>query len=568
MRSLALAYREAIKEAPCKRACLAGVDIPRYIRLISLGKCDEALAVIRERNPFPAVCGRVCPAPCEKACQAHHHHVDGPVAINALKRFVTERASMPEQSPATKSSGKRVAVVGSGPAGLTAGHYLTRLGHKVTVLEALPVAGGMMRVGIPEYRLPREVLDREIDEIKSIGIEIKTNTRVDSLDDLLGQGYDAVFLALGAHRGIRLMVEGEDRHGILQAVRFLRDVSLGKRVKLGDRVVVIGGKYAAIDSARTALRLGTKEVTIICPGTRAQMSASLEEVAAALDEGVKMIFSAAPQRINRRNGKSILTCIRMELGEPDKSGQRPLIPVKGSDFSMEFDSVLAAIGETPDVPSQFGLRMSKGNTIQVNNPRILATSRQGVFAGGDVVTGPVSVIAAIAAGRRAAISIDKYLGGSGKIEETIGTSDEELPSLIRGVTVGKRAIIPTLSIAKRLSGFGEVALGLDEAAAIHESTRCLWCDLPILVDPAKCVGCFRCALMCSFRFEGAFNPSYAKIKIVPPDRSTPPGESQISFSDDCDGCGICVRSCSYGALTREKRAEPDEDLIKYGNGGA
>jgi formate dehydrogenase beta subunit len=565
---VALVYREAIKEAPCKRACLARVDIPRYIRLVSLGKYDEALAVIRERNPFPAVCGRVCLAPCEKACQAHHHHVDGPVAINALKRFVTERASLPEKSLVTKSSGKRVAVVGSGPAGLTAGYYLTKLSHKVTVLEALPVAGGMMRVGIPEYRLPREVLDKEIEEIKSIGVEIKTNSRIDSLDDLLGQGYDAVFLALGAHRGIKLMTEGEDSQGVAQAVNFLRNVSLGKKVSLGDRVAVIGGKYAAIDSARTALRLGTKEVTMIYPGVRVQMPASPEEVATALDEGIKMIFSAAPQRISRRNDKLILTCIRMEMGKPDKSGRRPLIPVKGSDFSMEFDFVLAAIGETPDVPSQFGLRMSNGNTIQVNNPRILATSRQGVFAGGDVVTGPASVIAAIAAGRRAAISIDNYLGGSGNIEEMVRTYDEELPPLIRGVTVGKRAIMPTLPIANRLSGFDEVALGLDEAAAIHESTRCLWCDLPILVDPTKCVGCFRCALMCSLRFEGAFNPGYAKIKIVPPDRSTPPGESEISFTDDCDNCGICVRTCSYGALTREKRAEPDEDLIKYGNGGA
>jgi formate dehydrogenase beta subunit len=552
MRTVPTGYREASKEAPCKRACLAGVDIPRYIRLISLGKYDKALAVIRERNPFPAVCGRVCPAPCEKACQAHHNHLGGPVAINALKRFVTERGSTPGPLSVNEPSGKRVAVVGSGPAGLTASYYLAGLGREVTVLEALPVAGGMMWVGIPEYRLPREVLEREIDEIKRAGVEIKTNTRVDSLDELLGQ-YDAIFLALGAHHGLRLGVEGEDSPSVESAVDFLREVSLGKRVNLGDSVAIIGGKYAVIDSARTALRLGSREVTVIYAGTREQLQASQEDVAAAIHEGVKMIFSASPQSINRQNGKLRLSCSRMEMAKPDESGQRQLMPVKGSDFSLECDAILAAIGETPDVPSQFGLKMGKGNTIQVDNQRTLATSRPGIFAGGDVVTGPASVIAAIAAGRRAAISIDKYLGGNGSIDEATTTLDEELPTPVRGVTVGKRAVMPTLPLENRLSGFNEVELGLDEAAATGESTRCLWCDLPIMADPTKCVGCLRCALMCSFRFEGAFHPGYARIKIVPPDRSTPPGEPEISFSDDCDGCGICVRTCSYGALTREKR---------------
>jgi formate dehydrogenase beta subunit len=549
-----MVIREAIKEAPCKRACLAGVDIPRYIRLISLGKYGEALAVIRERNPFPMICGRVCPARCEKACHVHHHHTSGPVAIKALERFIGERASIPRQSPVMQSSGKRVAVVGSGPAGLTSSYYLTKLGHRVTILETLPVAGGMMRVGIPEYRLQREVLNKEIDEIRSIGVEIKTNTRVDSLDELLRQGYNAIFLALGATRGIRLMVNGEDSPGVLESVRFLKDVRLDKKVSLGDRVAVIGSKKIAMDCARTALRLGTKEVTIIYPFARAHLAASPEDIESAFCEGIKMIFLAAPKRIIKKNDKLDLTCIRMELSEPDESGRPQLIPITDSNFSKEFDSIITAAGRTPDIPSKFDLRMGKGNTIEVNC-NTLATSRQGIFAGGDVVTGPSSVIAAIAAGRRAAISIDKYLSGNSKIEETVVILDEELPLLLRGVPVGKRVVMPTLPVEERLSRFDEVELGLDEATAMNESSRCLWCDLPILADPTLCVGCFRCALMCSFRVEGAFNPGYAKIKIVPPNRSTPLGESEISFTDDCDGCGICVRTCSYGALIRQKRIE-------------
>ncbi|MFC1914395.1 FAD-dependent oxidoreductase [Chloroflexota bacterium] len=543
--------KEPSKGAPCQERCPAGVDVPRYNRLISQGKFQEALAVIQERIPFPSICGRVCPAPCEQACQDRHNHVGGPVSINALKRFVTEHTSVPHQSSRHKSSNKKVAVIGSGPAGLTAAYYLSKLGHKVVVMEALPVAGGMMRVGIPEYRLPKHVLDKEIDKIRSAGVEIRTNTRLNSLEDLSGQEYNAIFLALGAHKCIKLMIEGEDDPGVIDGVTFLKDTGLGRKVNLGERVAVIGGGNVAIDSARSALRLGAKEVTIVYRRTRSEMPASPEEVRAALYEGVRIIFLAAPEIISRENGTLKLECVRMELGKPDASGRPQPIPIKGSGFSIVSDSIIAAIGQTLDITSKFDLRIDKGNTIHVDSDT-LATNKKGVFAGGDAVTGSASVIEAIAVGRHAASSIDKYLGGSGDIEEKLASPEEELPPLIHGPSVGERAVMPKLSLKERLSGFGEVELGFDEETAIGESTRCLWCDLPVVADPTRCVGCLRCALMCSFRFEEAFNPSYAKITIVGPDRSTPTGEPEILFADDCDGCGICVRACSYGSLDRVK----------------
>jgi len=563
-----LIHKNPGKEAPCKRACLLGVDVPRYIRLINLKKYEEALSVIRERNPFPSVCGRVCTSLCEEACDAHHHHESGAVEINALKRFVTERVSTPFQyTPPAKSSDKRVAVVGSGPAGLTAAFYLSKLGHGVTVLEASPVIGGMMRTIIPEYRLPKKALDKNIAEIKSIGFEIRTNTTVDSPDDLLGHGYDAVFLALGTQRGIPLMPEGEDFPGIVHAMSFLRDVKAGKKPNLGDRVVVVGGGYAAIDSARTALRLGTKEVTLLSPRARAEMPNSSQEIKETLNEGVEVIFLAAPEKISRENGRINLKYTPMEPCKPDADDLQQSTPTECKKFSMDIDSIVAAVGEIPDIPTQFDLKTGKGNTVQIDR-RTLATSRQGIFAGGAMTNGSRSIIKAIASGRRAAFSIDRYLGGHGETEKTTASHKEERPQFLGGVPVGERAKMQTLDLNERLSGFGEVELGLDEDAAVQEASRCLWCDLPIWADTVKCAGCLRCALSCGFRFNEAFNPIYGKIKIVPPDRSTQPGESEISFADDCDNCGICVRTCPYDVLTRDKPQRDKGESNWQARGGA
>ncbi len=464
-------------KAPCSHTCPAGIDVPRYVRFISQGRFAEAAGVVREKAPFPAVLGRVCFHPCEAKCR--RGELDEPVAIKALKRIASERdtGEWESKSKIAPPTQKRVAIVGSGPAGLTAGYYLVKLGHSVTVFEALGVLGGMMRVGIPEYRLPKQVLEAEIDEIRKVGIDIRTNTRVDSLDELFKQGYNAVFLAIGAHQGAKIGAEGEESPGMVECVSFLREVNLGKEVKIGNRVAVIGGGNAAIDASRTALRLGAKEVTIIYRRTKTEMPASPEEVEEALKEGVNIVFLAAPTRIMRENGRLRMECLRMALGKVDATGRRRPEPIRGSEFPTDFDTIIAAIGQMPEVPAGFGLTIDRGNILKVD-PDTLATSREGVFAGGDCITGPASVIEAIAAGRQGAISIDKYLGGDGVIDEMFSPEEvAALPGVEEEVEEKYRPHMPCLSLEERYKGFAEVELGLSEDMAIEEAKRCLRCDL-------------------------------------------------------------------------------------------
>ena len=470
---------------PCTNACPAGIDVPRYVRLTAEGKFAEAVAVVREKVPFPRVLGRVCFHPCEGVCR--RGQLNQPIAICSLKRFIAEQENNKEwQTRARKAgpTGKKVAVAGSGPAGLTAAYYLAKLGHSVTVFEALPEPGGMMRVGIPRYRLPGEVLDSEIEEIKSVGVEIKTNSRVESIDSLRGQGYNAIFLAIGAHQGIKLGVPGEDSPGVIECISFLRDVSQGKKVKPGDRVVVVGGGNAAIDAARTARRLGAKEVVILYRRSRQEMPANPEEVEAALEEGIKIFFLAAPTKITKDGSTLTMECLRMELGEPDASGRKRPVPVKGSEFNIACDAVIAAIGQVPSIPAGFGLEpLAKGN-LKVDS-ETLSTGIDGVFAGGDAATGPASVIKAIAAGRKAAISIDKYLGGSGDISEALTEPVKASPSFGReeGFADKPRLKIPRLTVERRTSDFSEVELGFPKQRACEEAARCLRCDMRLEISP-------------------------------------------------------------------------------------
>jgi len=335
-----------------------------------------------------------------------------------------------------------------------------------------------MRVGIPPYRLPREVLDGEINVVKNLGVEIRTNTKVGSLDSLFQQGYKAILVAVGAHQGMKLGVEGEEHPKVIDCITFLTSVNLGKPIELGERVIVVGGGNAAIDSARTALRLGSKEVTILYRRTRSEMPASPHEVEAALHEGVKIEFLAAPTRVFSKDGAISLEAIRMKLGAPDASGRPRPEPIPGSEFLIDCDAVVAAIGQRPEIPEQFDLVTQRGNVLETDS-KTLATSRPGIFAAGDAVTGPASVVEAIGAGRKAAISIDKYLGGEGmlKVEEIKVKEPTSRHTFLERLKERSRPMVPTIPPAQRVLSFDEVELGLTEEIAMAEGERCWRCDL-------------------------------------------------------------------------------------------
>jgi len=397
---------------PCQEACPIRQDTRGYVALIAKGKFKEALELTRQVNPLPAVCGFICHHPCEEACL--RKDVDHPIPIRLLKRFVSEYEQKEGRirMRSNKKRKEKILVVGSGPAGLTAANDLRLLGYGVMIFEALPVLGGMLSVGIPEYRLPRDILKMEIDGIRQLGVEMKTNHlfRFDGNGRTFRKlGFQAVFLSVGAHRSLKLSIQGEGVQGVLPGVEFLRDVNLGKKVELGRKVVVIGGGNVAVDAARCALRLGAKRVEIYYRRSRKEMPAIPEEVEEAIREGVKIHLLSSPLKIVGKRGRAVgMDCVRTKLGEADKTGRRKPIPIEGSNFKVQADTIIAAIGQRVDQKILKVLDTNPDGTVRVH-PETGETSMKGLFAGGDVVTGPGWAIDAIAAGKKGAQSIHRYL---------------------------------------------------------------------------------------------------------------------------------------------------------------
>lgn len=532
-----------VEEPRCKQGCPAGIDVSRYIRFIKEGKFPQAVGVVRERTPFAGVLAYVCPGFCELRCR--RAEVDEPVAINALKRFVIDREQSVAKQKSVKSTTSRVAVVGSGPAGLTAAYYLSKVcGHKVTVFEAFPVAGGMMRLGIPEYRLPKRFLDAEIEIVKETGVDIRTNMRIKSADSLFEQGFDAVFISIGAWQSARLMIEGKDLPGVVDGLYLLKELNLGGRYEVGQRVAVIGGGNVAIDAARVARRLGARDVHIFYRRSREEMPAALDEIEQALEEGVRITFLVVPFRITRKDKSLSVEFIRMRLGAMGESARREPEQIPGSEFSMTFDTVIAAIGERPEIPTGFGIAAGKDSNIRTDAVK-LTTSKSGVFAGGDCVTGPATVIEAIAAGRKAAINIDRYLGGEGVIDETFVSEQEAAAQpWEESILEIPRQRMPFLYNMEHIKGFDTVELGFTEEMAMREAERCLRCDLalPITIDLAKCVECYSCQMTCSLVYQHAFNPEKGRIIVDL--------QKGIHYDTECvGGCLLCARGCLAGAIS-------------------
>ncbi|MFX0178928.1 MAG: FAD-dependent oxidoreductase [Candidatus Hodarchaeota archaeon] len=482
---------------PCKETCPLGIDVPRYIRLISEERFAEAAAVIREKTPFPSVLGRVCFHDCEIACL--RSQINDPIAICALKRFAMDHDSDFWNSKINVSppTGKKVAVIGSGPAGLTTAYYLKRFGHSVSVFEANSYIGGMLRVGIPEYRLPRAVLEKDLEHILSIGIDIQIDKVIGehlSLEDLKEQGFNAIFLAIGAQNTKKLNIEGSNMPNILWGLDFLKKVNHGEDVKVTDSVIVIGGGNVAIDVALTAQRLGAKEVQLICLECRDEMPAHEWEIEKAIDEGIILNCSWGPKRITGISGKvSEVELIHCDSVFDNNNLFNPIFDENKKKY-LEAEMVIMAIGQIPDLSilgSENKIKISTEGLIQIKE-ETLETNLPGIFAGGEVVSSPGSVVDAIEMGRKAACSIDKYLGGKGEINDIFVDPDVSNPWLGRDQYFydKPRSQMPLLSLKERQSSFNEIELGFNETLAIEEANRCLRCDLrfeisSVILPPQK-----------------------------------------------------------------------------------
>ena len=553
----------------CENACPVNTRAPEYIAAIRKGDYDLAFELNRGDNLFPAILGRICVHPCESQCR-RGLAIDLPISICSLKRTSSDyRISSTQSNRPFHKKDKKVAVIGAGPSGLSAANDLARLGYSVTIYETFPVPGGMLNVGIPPYRLPREVVSQAIEEVKRLGVEVITGTPVGKERTLesLRKEFDAVYIAAGAHKAEKLGIPGEDLRNVIHGVTFMRKVNLGEELQIGSRVAVVGGGNTAMDAARSSLRLGAKEVFILYRRTREEMPVDQRELEEVEEEGIEVHYLTSPIRVLSNDGVKVsgLRCIRNRLGEPDKDGRRRPFPIEGSEFDLDIDLLIPAVSQSPDIsflPDEIGLEISRWDRLAVN-AETFETNVHGIFAGGDFVTGPRDVIRVIADGRKAARSIHTYL--SGEVPKntpphfTLVSEVQIEPDLEKIV----RQKMETIPVKERKSMDKEVELGFSKETAVREAVRCLQCHIFTIFDRTKCILCGGCVDICPkycFRMarldeiEGDEKLSTVVKSLYGVSfEETGLNQATAMIKDEsrCIQCGLCAKRCPTGAITME-----------------
>ena len=555
----------------CENACPVNTRAPEYISAIREQNYDLAFELNRGDNLFPAILGRICVHPCEEKCR-RGILIDQPISICSLKRASADyrHPSFQKELPVKKRD-KKVAIIGAGPSGLSAANDLAKMGYSVTIYETFPIPGGMLHVGIPPYRLPREVVNQAIEEVRRLGVNIVINTPVGKELNLerLRMEYHAVYIAAGAHQAEKLGIPGEDLQGVIHGVTFMQKVNLKEPMKIGQRVAVVGGGNTAMDTARSSFRLGAQEVFILYRRTREEMPVDLRELEEVEEEGIKIHYLTQPVQVLSKDGMKVsgVRCIRNRLGEPDKDGRKRPIPIEGSEFEIDIDLLIPAVSQSPDIsflPEEIGLEISRWDRLAIN-PETFETNIPGIFAGGDFVTGPRDVIKVIGDGRKAALSIHTFLCGEvvqkrpayfiPVLEVKIDPDLEKMP----------RQKIDTLPLKERKSIDKEVELGFSKEVAVKEAIRCLQCHVFTIFDRTRCIlcggcvdicpkSCFRMASLDEIEGDEKLSTLVKSLYGAPSEEVEKLNMATVIFKDEsrCIQCGLCVKRCPTGTITMEE----------------